>query len=181
MVVREEVAAKWAIAIMTFQCCARGRPIIVEWERDARHSAGLSLVRGGAGRPRQGATSRERTRSRDRCIKRVHTSVSWHRPFQICKMADSNIRRKKNESGEEQVTWLVESIIVGEKRFMNSDHEVDLPTGAAFREVYRRFGEGCEPIRSLLVEDHTSWKYMERTLSALVNFQRLKQMNDTKT
>ncbi|GBP55209.1 hypothetical protein EVAR_36791_1 [Eumeta japonica] len=27
------------------QCCARGRPIIVEWERDARHSAGLSLVR----------------------------------------------------------------------------------------------------------------------------------------
>ncbi|GBP07394.1 hypothetical protein EVAR_4769_1 [Eumeta japonica] len=25
-------------------CCARGRPIIVEWERDARHSAGLSLV-----------------------------------------------------------------------------------------------------------------------------------------
>ncbi|GBP60642.1 hypothetical protein EVAR_88369_1 [Eumeta japonica] len=27
-------------------CCARGRPIIVEWERDARHSAGLSLVRG---------------------------------------------------------------------------------------------------------------------------------------
>ncbi|GBP34106.1 hypothetical protein EVAR_28240_1 [Eumeta japonica] len=28
-------------------CCARGRPIIVEWERDARHSAGLSLVRDG--------------------------------------------------------------------------------------------------------------------------------------
>ncbi|GBP22388.1 General transcription factor IIH subunit 2 [Eumeta japonica] len=28
-------------------CCARGRPIIVEWERDARHSAGLSLVRCG--------------------------------------------------------------------------------------------------------------------------------------
>ncbi|GBP35426.1 hypothetical protein EVAR_94877_1 [Eumeta japonica] len=27
------------------RCCARGRPIIVEWERDARHSAGLSLVR----------------------------------------------------------------------------------------------------------------------------------------
>ncbi|GBP22201.1 hypothetical protein EVAR_10711_1 [Eumeta japonica] len=27
------------------KCCARGRPIIVEWERDARHSAGLSLVR----------------------------------------------------------------------------------------------------------------------------------------
>ncbi|GBP18851.1 hypothetical protein EVAR_93281_1 [Eumeta japonica] len=27
------------------ECCARGRPIIVEWERDARHSAGLSLVR----------------------------------------------------------------------------------------------------------------------------------------
>ncbi|GBP05392.1 Esterase FE4 [Eumeta japonica] len=26
-----------------FRCCARGRPIIVEWERDARHSAGLSL------------------------------------------------------------------------------------------------------------------------------------------
>ncbi|GBP31375.1 hypothetical protein EVAR_13495_1 [Eumeta japonica] len=24
------------------KCCARGRPIIVEWERDARHSAGLS-------------------------------------------------------------------------------------------------------------------------------------------
>ncbi|GBP92512.1 hypothetical protein EVAR_63087_1 [Eumeta japonica] len=24
------------------ECCARGRPIIVEWERDARHSAGLS-------------------------------------------------------------------------------------------------------------------------------------------
>ncbi|GBP49603.1 hypothetical protein EVAR_97900_1 [Eumeta japonica] len=29
----------------TKRCCARGRPIIVEWERDARHSAGLSLVR----------------------------------------------------------------------------------------------------------------------------------------
>ncbi|GBP12251.1 hypothetical protein EVAR_6420_1 [Eumeta japonica] len=29
-------------------CCARGRPIIVEWERDARHSAGLSLVRDAA-------------------------------------------------------------------------------------------------------------------------------------
>ncbi|GBP45994.1 hypothetical protein EVAR_24187_1 [Eumeta japonica] len=28
-----------------FKCCARGRPIIVEWERDAWHSAGLSLVR----------------------------------------------------------------------------------------------------------------------------------------
>ncbi|GBP18007.1 hypothetical protein EVAR_16952_1 [Eumeta japonica] len=28
-----------------YPCCARGRPIIVEWERDARHSAGLSLVR----------------------------------------------------------------------------------------------------------------------------------------
>ncbi|GBP81064.1 hypothetical protein EVAR_62104_1 [Eumeta japonica] len=28
-----------------YDCCARGRPIIVEWERDARHSAGLSLVR----------------------------------------------------------------------------------------------------------------------------------------
>ncbi|GBP15533.1 hypothetical protein EVAR_9310_1 [Eumeta japonica] len=26
-----------------YKCCARGRPIIVEWERDARHSAGLSL------------------------------------------------------------------------------------------------------------------------------------------
>ncbi|GBP18340.1 hypothetical protein EVAR_14733_1 [Eumeta japonica] len=30
------------------KCCARGRPIIVEWERDARHSAGLSLVRNNA-------------------------------------------------------------------------------------------------------------------------------------
>ncbi|GBP36197.1 hypothetical protein EVAR_4342_1 [Eumeta japonica] len=29
-------------------CAARGRPIIVEWERDARHSAGLSLVRTGS-------------------------------------------------------------------------------------------------------------------------------------
>ncbi|GBP91758.1 hypothetical protein EVAR_33148_1 [Eumeta japonica] len=28
--------------IEVLQCCARGRPIIVEWERDARHSAGLS-------------------------------------------------------------------------------------------------------------------------------------------
>ncbi|GBP67374.1 hypothetical protein EVAR_43657_1 [Eumeta japonica] len=28
-----------------FASAARGRPIIVEWERDARHSAGLSLVR----------------------------------------------------------------------------------------------------------------------------------------
>ncbi|GBP59256.1 hypothetical protein EVAR_97758_1 [Eumeta japonica] len=33
---------------------ARGRPIIVEWERDARHSAGLSLVR----------TSKQRSRVR---------------------------------------------------------------------------------------------------------------------
>ncbi|GBP54846.1 hypothetical protein EVAR_87920_1 [Eumeta japonica] len=30
---------------MHFSSAARGRPIIVEWERDARHSAGLSLVR----------------------------------------------------------------------------------------------------------------------------------------
>ncbi|GBP52347.1 hypothetical protein EVAR_38494_1 [Eumeta japonica] len=30
---------------VTKPSCARGRPIIVEWERDARHSAGLSLVR----------------------------------------------------------------------------------------------------------------------------------------
>ncbi|GBP06354.1 hypothetical protein EVAR_4515_1 [Eumeta japonica] len=30
---------------LSIACCARGRPIIVEWERDARHSAGLSLVR----------------------------------------------------------------------------------------------------------------------------------------
>ncbi|GBP20984.1 hypothetical protein EVAR_9556_1 [Eumeta japonica] len=28
--------------VMGDGCCARGRPIIVEWERDARHSAGLS-------------------------------------------------------------------------------------------------------------------------------------------
>ncbi|GBP55053.1 GTP cyclohydrolase 1 [Eumeta japonica] len=30
---------------MHYSLAARGRPIIVEWERDARHSAGLSLVR----------------------------------------------------------------------------------------------------------------------------------------
>ncbi|GBP96022.1 hypothetical protein EVAR_58021_1 [Eumeta japonica] len=34
--------------VVQIDCCARGRPIIVEWERDARHSAGLSLVRAGA-------------------------------------------------------------------------------------------------------------------------------------
>ncbi|GBP00206.1 hypothetical protein EVAR_833_1 [Eumeta japonica] len=28
---------------MQFSSAARGRPIIVEWERDARHSAGLSF------------------------------------------------------------------------------------------------------------------------------------------
>ncbi|GBP56959.1 hypothetical protein EVAR_79095_1 [Eumeta japonica] len=33
------------VDLLNFECCARGRPIIVEWERDARHSAGLSLVR----------------------------------------------------------------------------------------------------------------------------------------
>ncbi|GBP06182.1 Lysyl oxidase homolog 2 [Eumeta japonica] len=33
------------LAKSAYECCARGRPIIVEWERDARHSAGLSLVR----------------------------------------------------------------------------------------------------------------------------------------
>ncbi|GBP47332.1 hypothetical protein EVAR_38098_1 [Eumeta japonica] len=33
------------ITVLLQACCARGRPIIVEWERDARHSAGLSLVR----------------------------------------------------------------------------------------------------------------------------------------
>ncbi|GBP14860.1 hypothetical protein EVAR_75444_1 [Eumeta japonica] len=31
-----------AASRFTCRCCARGRPIIVEWERDARHSAGLS-------------------------------------------------------------------------------------------------------------------------------------------
>ncbi|GBP00258.1 hypothetical protein EVAR_869_1 [Eumeta japonica] len=35
----------WLTSGMQLACCARGRPIIVEWERDARHSAGLSLVR----------------------------------------------------------------------------------------------------------------------------------------
>ncbi|GBP43038.1 hypothetical protein EVAR_96296_1 [Eumeta japonica] len=34
-----------AIPTSLNMCCARGRPIIVEWERDARHLAGLSLVR----------------------------------------------------------------------------------------------------------------------------------------
>ncbi|GBP60345.1 hypothetical protein EVAR_91380_1 [Eumeta japonica] len=38
-------ATYWAPLYDDFTCCARGRPIIVEWERDARHSAGLSLVR----------------------------------------------------------------------------------------------------------------------------------------
>ncbi|GBP63439.1 hypothetical protein EVAR_35329_1 [Eumeta japonica] len=38
-----------------FTCCARGRPIIVEWERDARHSAGLSLVRNSTGSARLAA------------------------------------------------------------------------------------------------------------------------------
>ncbi|GBP83381.1 hypothetical protein EVAR_91054_1 [Eumeta japonica] len=33
------------ITRLPLDCAARGRPIIVEWERDARHSAGLSLVR----------------------------------------------------------------------------------------------------------------------------------------
>ncbi|GBP79064.1 hypothetical protein EVAR_58732_1 [Eumeta japonica] len=37
--------AKALCALKQLMCCARGRPIIVEWERDARHSAGLSLVR----------------------------------------------------------------------------------------------------------------------------------------
>ncbi|GBP87670.1 hypothetical protein EVAR_38156_1 [Eumeta japonica] len=51
-------------------CCARGRPIIVEWERDARHSAGLSLVRGycvadsRGGRPAAGGRRRARARAR---------------------------------------------------------------------------------------------------------------------
>ncbi|GBP44811.1 hypothetical protein EVAR_75679_1 [Eumeta japonica] len=37
--------APWKVTSWWRMCCARGRPIIVEWERDARHSAGLSLVR----------------------------------------------------------------------------------------------------------------------------------------
>ncbi|GBP51238.1 hypothetical protein EVAR_85451_1 [Eumeta japonica] len=42
-----ESAVESGMKSRTRQCCARGRPIIVEWERDARHSAGLSLVRSG--------------------------------------------------------------------------------------------------------------------------------------
>ncbi|GBP92060.1 hypothetical protein EVAR_67788_1 [Eumeta japonica] len=40
-------ASVWAYPTfpLKYKCCARGRPIIVEWERDARHSAGLPLVR----------------------------------------------------------------------------------------------------------------------------------------
>ncbi|GBP65946.1 hypothetical protein EVAR_50295_1 [Eumeta japonica] len=49
-------------------CCARGRPIIVEWERDARHSAGLSLVR--AFVPKN--TSR-------RCVEYIHSRVDRER------------------------------------------------------------------------------------------------------
>ncbi|GBP93461.1 hypothetical protein EVAR_65598_1 [Eumeta japonica] len=40
-----EHAQRGHVCLQGQQCCARGRPIIVEWERDARHSAGLSLVR----------------------------------------------------------------------------------------------------------------------------------------
>ncbi|GBP31666.1 hypothetical protein EVAR_84112_1 [Eumeta japonica] len=58
-------------------CCARGRPIIVEWERDARHSAGLSLVRSGSSqctlhstcesrKVRTGAVAASAPRTRDR-------------------------------------------------------------------------------------------------------------------
>ncbi|GBO99248.1 hypothetical protein EVAR_524_1 [Eumeta japonica] len=43
--VHREVAVASAGPVRPAGCCARGRPIIVEWERDARHSAGLSLVR----------------------------------------------------------------------------------------------------------------------------------------
>ncbi|GBP81857.1 hypothetical protein EVAR_55057_1 [Eumeta japonica] len=42
----------------------RARPIIVEWERDARHSAGLSLVRvaaGGRGVPKERRAHGDRT------------------------------------------------------------------------------------------------------------------------
>ncbi|GBP83240.1 hypothetical protein EVAR_52041_1 [Eumeta japonica] len=43
----ERSRSRYEIALVVIsdvaeQCCARGRPIIVEWERDARHSAGLS-------------------------------------------------------------------------------------------------------------------------------------------
>ncbi|GBP11943.1 hypothetical protein EVAR_74563_1 [Eumeta japonica] len=39
------MTAELAAVLDRGKCCARGRPIIVEWERHARHSAGLSLVR----------------------------------------------------------------------------------------------------------------------------------------
>ncbi|GBP52765.1 hypothetical protein EVAR_27708_1 [Eumeta japonica] len=44
-VISERPAEPAKLSPVKCQCCARGRPIIVEWERDARHSAGLSLVR----------------------------------------------------------------------------------------------------------------------------------------
>ncbi|GBP38482.1 hypothetical protein EVAR_23689_1 [Eumeta japonica] len=42
---KDVTAVSAAIILATWDSAARGRPIIVEWERDARHSAGLSLVR----------------------------------------------------------------------------------------------------------------------------------------
>ncbi|GBP39080.1 hypothetical protein EVAR_27439_1 [Eumeta japonica] len=57
-------------------CCARGRPIIVEWERDARHSAGLSLVR-----PFRGCGSSQisrrsyRGRGADAALRRLRNAI----------------------------------------------------------------------------------------------------------
>ncbi|GBP46321.1 hypothetical protein EVAR_39698_1 [Eumeta japonica] len=61
-IVLSEARGKWFRFWFKFQtywtCCARGRPIIVEWERDARHSAGLSLVRDNGIHHRRGYTER---------------------------------------------------------------------------------------------------------------------------
>ncbi|GBP60633.1 hypothetical protein EVAR_88359_1 [Eumeta japonica] len=52
-----EMRVDFVYPVYLVKCCARGRPIIVEWERDARHSAGLSLVRRSVGQVEHPRTS----------------------------------------------------------------------------------------------------------------------------
>ncbi|GBP32805.1 hypothetical protein EVAR_19656_1 [Eumeta japonica] len=73
---------KLSIDYYTARCCARGRPIIVEWERDARHSAGLSLVRV---RPSDCSPSPRRSvcinSQRPGAPHRLTDSLCWHKRY----------------------------------------------------------------------------------------------------
>ncbi|GBP84361.1 hypothetical protein EVAR_87512_1 [Eumeta japonica] len=93
------------------ECCARGRPIIVEWERDARHSAGLSLVRYD-----ESSTNKIRSRTKE-------------------KPTNQNKKEEQqNRYRSQKLKWQWAGLIshrtdtMGAEKFSSGNHELDLTT-----------------------------------------------------